>query len=66
MKKAHQPINHISKTIQEFNRECEEEKLKGNSNLQKKYEKRIQNYGIDMNSKIGEGTFSKVYKGKDL
>lgn len=56
-----------SKAIQDFNRQCAEETLKRvPSHQAKKYEKRIQNYGIDMGTKIGEGTFSKVFSGVDL
>lgn len=56
-----QQPNNISKTIQDFNRQCAEEKTKRLSYLNSKYEKRIQNYSIDLASKLGEGTFSKVY-----
>lgn len=59
--------SNTSKAIQDFNRQCAEETLKCVPNHQpKKYEKRIQNYGIDMGAKIGEGTFSKVFSGVDL
>jgi hypothetical protein len=59
-----QPSN-ISKTIQDFNRQCAEEKTKRPSYINPKYEKRIQNYSIDLASKLGEGTFSKVYQARD-
>lgn len=61
----HQPTG-VSKTIQDFNRECAEEKARRCSNPTRKYEKRIQNYVIDMAGKLGEGTFSKVYRGKEM
>lgn len=56
----------VSKAIQQFNRQCEEERVKRVPIAPKKFEKRIQNYSIDMNSLIGEGTFSKVYRGREL
>jgi hypothetical protein len=57
--------NTLTLAIQEFNRECAEERTKRTAPVEGRRIKHIQNYDIFMDEMIGSGTFSKVYRGRD-